>query len=114
MADQKISALTLVSEVGATDDLVIVQGGVTKKCNPSQVKASFLQPFNEVLTTGVNVLSFSQSLGSAVGDWDYVEKLFDSEGNFYVDYTITKIDEDSFSVTVSENAVILKLIAYLI
>ena len=114
MADQKISALTLVSEVGLTDDLVIVQGGVTKKCNPSQVKASFLQPFNEVLTTGVNILAFSQSLGSAVGDWDYVEKLFDSEGNFYVDYTITKIDEDSFSVTVSENAVILKLIAYLI
>jgi len=114
MADKKISALTLVSEVGATDDLVIVQGGVTKRCYPSQVKASFLQPFNEVLTTGVNILAFSQSLGSDVGDYDYVAQLFDSDDNVYIDYTITKIDVDSVSVTVSENNVTIKLIAYIL
>lgn len=114
MADKKISALTPVSVVYSTDTMVIVQGGVTKKCTPSQVKASFLQQFNEVLSNGVNTLVFSQSLGTSSSSYDYIANLFDSSGNAYFDYEISKIDEDSISVTVNEANVLIKLVAFLI
>jgi hypothetical protein len=114
MADQKISLLTPVTSISTSDTLVVVQGGVTKKCSVSQAKESFLQPFDETLTSGINTLTFSQSLGASTSDYDYIANLFDSEGNAYYDYDIEKIDKDSISVTVSDDNVNIKLIAYIL
>ena len=114
MGDKKISALTPVASVLITDVLPIVQGGITKKCTPLQLKACFMQNFNEVLNSGVNTLLFSQSLGASASSYDFLENLFDADGNIYVNYTIEKIDEDSISVTVADSGIIIKLIAFLL
>jgi hypothetical protein len=114
MPDKKVSVMTLVPIVEPDDDMYIIHGGVSMRCNPSQVKSSFMQNFNEVLTSGVNTLLFSQSLGTSASSYDFLENLFDADGNAYFDYTIEKIDEDSISVTVSDSGIIIKLIAFLL
>jgi hypothetical protein len=59
-----------------------------------------MQNFYEVLNSGVNTLLFSQSLGTSASSYDFLENLFDADGNIYVNYTIEKIDEKFYDDSV--------------
>jgi len=113
MADKKISALPVATTVNYNDKFVIVQGTTTKQCEGSQIKDSFMQVFGQYVLTGTTTFTFSQALGTGVSSYEVMTELTDQDGNAYYNYTITKIDENSCSVTVDDDNVFIKLIAYL-
>jgi hypothetical protein len=112
MADKKISDLTAAITVGYNDPLVCVQGGVTKRCTPQQVKNAFMQVFGEFFLSGTITKAFSQPLGLGASSYEVVAE-FTINDSLYLDWEITKIDENGIDVTVNDDGVFGKIICYL-
>ena len=112
MADKKISELPAAITVGYTDTLACVQGGITKKCTPQQIKNSFMQVFGEFFLAGTTTKAFSQPLGLGASSYEVVAE-FTLNDSLYLDWEITKIDENGIDVTVNDDGVFGKIICYL-
>jgi hypothetical protein len=111
--DKKISELTEAITVQYDDTFVCVQGGITKRCSSRQIKNSFMQVFGEFFLNGTITKAFSQPLGLGASSYEVVAE-FTLNDSLYLDWEITKIDENGIDVTVNDDGVFGKIICYLI